>query len=37
MQAYMKSTMAYHGVRMPKVRATAMSTFAKAEFKSCEE
>ncbi len=37
MQAYMKSTMPYHGVRMPQVRAAAMSTFAKAEFKSCEE
>ena len=37
MQAYMKSTMRYHGVRMPKVRAAAISTFAKAEFKSCEE
>ena len=37
MQAYMKSTMRYHGVRMPQVRAAAVSTFAKAEFKSCNE
>jgi len=37
MQAYMKSTMPYHGVRMPQVRATAVSAFAKAELKSCEE
>lgn len=37
MQAYMKSSMPYHGVRMPLVRAAAVSTFAKAEFESCEE
>jgi len=37
MQAYMKSTMPYHGVRMPQVRATALSAIAKAELKSCEE
>ena len=37
MQAYMKSTMPYHGVRMPQVRAAAVSTFAKAEFKTCAE
>ena len=37
MQAYMKSTMPYHGVRMPHVRAAALSAFANAEFKNCAE
>jgi 3-methyladenine DNA glycosylase AlkD len=37
MKAYMKSTMPYHGVRMPQVRAAAVSAFAKTEFRSCDE
>ena len=36
MQAYMKSTMPYHGVRMPQVRALAASAFRGVDL-SCEE
>lgn len=33
----MKSTMPYHGVRMPRVRAIASSVFATAQLKGCAE
>jgi 3-methyladenine DNA glycosylase AlkD len=36
-QAYMKSTMPYHGVRMPRVRAIAANTFAGAQLDGCDE
>ena len=37
MQAYMKSTMPYCGVRMPMVRAASRAVFAGARFGSCAE
>ncbi|HYL70650.1 MAG TPA: DNA alkylation repair protein [Candidatus Dormibacteraeota bacterium] len=36
-QAYMKSTMPFHGVRMPQVRAMAKIVLASARFGTCEE
>lgn len=36
MQAYMKSTMPYHGVRMPEVRALSLLAFANLDL-TCEE
>lgn len=35
-QAYMKSTMPYHGVRMPRVRAIASNLFATARLEGCD-
>ena len=37
MQGYMKSSMPFHGVRMPRVRAIATSAFADARLGDCEE
>lgn len=37
MQAYMKSTMPYHGVPMPRVRAVATSVFADVRLNDCDE
>ena len=37
MQAYMKSTMAYYGVRMPDVRAICKRAFAERPLASCDE
>lgn len=35
MQAYMKSTMPYHGVQMPQLRAAAKAAYAGVTFGSC--
>jgi len=37
MQAYMKSTMPYRGVRMPELRAISKSVFAEHPLASCDE
>jgi 3-methyladenine DNA glycosylase AlkD len=37
MQAYMKSTMPYHGLVMPKVRAVSAAVFADQQLASCNE
>jgi len=37
MQAYMKSTMPYRGVRMPELRAISKSVFAEHPLSSCDE
>ena len=37
MQAYMKSTMAYYGVRMPDVRSICKRAFAERPLASCDE
>jgi len=37
MQAYMKSTMPYYGVRMPDVRAISKRAFAEHPIASCDE
>jgi len=37
MQAYMKSTMPYRGVRMPQLRAISKGVFAEHPLSSCDE
>ena len=37
MQAYMKSTMPYHGVQMPQLRVITRAVFAGVTFDSCDE
>jgi 3-methyladenine DNA glycosylase AlkD len=37
MQAYMKSTMPYYGLSMPKVRAICKQVFAEHSFESCSD